>query len=523
MDPVPRPQPSKPTRRIRLWRILEARLGKTRPQFYWAIAYAIGLALAASLSISAVLGQAAAIQEAGTSRIKLEIPRLDDEIRQVAALKADSEVLEARRVVVEQLRNTRNEAAFVLAALAKAVPDETLAKLVATSPVSSKSLHADRENVRSIHLTEIQVNGNSLVLRGETYSTEKVSALMRNLAGFRDAALYFGQIRLAQLELANADAGSAPAELELKKFVLEMKILRSSDGKAEARPVAAAAAESRPKPPETAPEDGQGSSFGLLVAAALAVMAGGAIFLLWRFFRGRNGNRRTVDGSGQECSWSAFLRSVREVDHANLDTWPPAVRLFVLVELFAATFGILFVVLVVPAIDKLESNAEIEMKLKEEFHAKVQAAVGLDAYRKRHARIREHAVDLEKQMPTRFEEAAVLSDLNMAALGRGLTVQQMNPVGAGAARNYYAAQPWSVRLAGDFDGMGAFVSDIGELARIVTLPSYRISVAQQASKREPGLLLEAALETYRYLDADEVEAQRAAERAAKNAKNKGKK
>jgi len=109
---------------------------------------------------------------------------------------------------------------------------------------------------------------------------------------------------------------------------------------------------------------------------------------------------------------------------------------------------------------------------------------------------------LEKQLPSKAEMDALLSDINQAGLGRSLNFDLFRP-GSVAVRDYYAELPITLRVTGKFHDIGSFASDIANLSRIVTLNNLKVS---------PGardiLALEATAKTFRYLDNDEVAAQR---------------
>jgi type IV pilus assembly protein PilO len=61
--------------------------------------------------------------------------------------------------------------------------------------------------------------------------------------------------------------------------------------------------------------------------------------------------------------------------------------------------------------------------------------------------------------------------------------------------------------------MGAFASDVGQLSRIVTLNDVRIDTGKDGT-----LTMEATARTFRYLDDQEVAAQRKSAAAKKGAK-----
>jgi type IV pilus assembly protein PilO len=72
-------------------------------------------------------------------------------------------------------------------------------------------------------------------------------------------------------------------------------------------------------------------------------------------------------------------------------------------------------------------------------------------------------------------------------------------------KDYYAELPIALRVTGRYHDIGAFASDIANLSRIVTLNNMSI-----LPLRDGTLAMDATAKTFRYLDADEVSAQRKA-------------
>jgi type IV pilus assembly protein PilO len=73
-----------------------------------------------------------------------------------------------------------------------------------------------------------------------------------------------------------------------------------------------------------------------------------------------------------------------------------------------------------------------------------------------------------------------------------------------------------VKVAGSYHDMGAFASDVGQLSRIVTLNDVSIA----AGGKDNTLTLDATARTFRYLDDEELAAQRKAQAARKGAAKK---
>ena len=98
---------------------------------------------------------------------------------------------------------------------------------------------------------------------------------------------------------------------------------------------------------------------------------------------------------------------------------------------------------------------------------------------------------------------ALLSDINQAGLGRSLQFELFRP-GQVVVRDYYAEQPIAIKVTGRYHDIGAFASDIANLSRIVTLNNVTVT----PYKGDVNLVLEATAKTFRYLDSNEISAQR---------------
>jgi type IV pilus assembly protein PilO len=161
--------------------------------------------------------------------------------------------------------------------------------------------------------------------------------------------------------------------------------------------------------------------------------------------------------------------------------------------------------------DGLEAERAKEPTLKADYRNKLAQAVNLPELRKQKLQVEEYVTQLEKQLPGKAEMDALLSDINQAGLGRGLQFELFRP-GQVVVKDYYAELPIAIRVTGRYHDIGAFAADVANLSRIVTLHNMAIS----ATKDPSGVLaMDATARTYRYLDANEIEAMRKAAAAKK--------
>ncbi|MBF1237381.1 MAG: type 4a pilus biogenesis protein PilO [Lautropia mirabilis] len=153
--------------------------------------------------------------------------------------------------------------------------------------------------------------------------------------------------------------------------------------------------------------------------------------------------------------------------------------------------------------EELESIAAQEQVLKDEYTQKVAKAVNLDDLRRQKVLAEQYVGVLEKQLPSRAEMDALLSDINQAGVGRGAQLQLFRP-GSVELKKHYAELPIAVKVVGGFHDLASFSSDLANLPRIVTLNNITIE-----HRNGGNLEMSATAKTFRYLDKDELARQSA--------------
>jgi type IV pilus assembly protein PilO len=206
----------------------------------------------------------------------------------------------------------------------------------------------------------------------------------------------------------------------------------------------------------------------------------------------------------------AILESqFRDLDPKNPAAWPIVPRLGVFALTVISVLVVLWFVWISSSADELAAAQQKEVELKEDYKSKLSKAVNLDVLKKQREQVQQYVTQLERQLPSKAEMDALLSDINQAGLGRSLQFDLFRP-GQVAVKEYYAELPITLRVTGHYHDIGAFASDIANLSRIVTLNNLTI-----APKGDGSLTLDSTAKTFRYLDTDEVSAQRRAMGAKK--------
>lgn len=197
-----------------------------------------------------------------------------------------------------------------------------------------------------------------------------------------------------------------------------------------------------------------------------------------------------------------FVEELKNIDPKTPGSWPWLIKI--------AAFIVLFLVVTAAGAvfdwqdewANLQTARQEEEKLRDTFLTKKREAINLDIIKKQLIDTQQSFGALLKQLPSKSEMDALLTDINQAGLGRGLQFELFRP-GPEVATGVFTEQPITIKVTGNYDDLGKFASDISQLPRIVTLND--INVAPGAGG---GLTMDAIAKTYRYLDENELAAQK---------------
>lgn len=213
--------------------------------------------------------------------------------------------------------------------------------------------------------------------------------------------------------------------------------------------------------------------------------------------------------------FKAIADDFKHLNPQDPGTWPAIPKLAALLALLVAIPVAGYFADTQTQIEQLDRGIGEEQKLKTEYLDKKKQAINLDLHRQQLREIDTQFGTLLRQLPNRSQMDALLVDINQAGLGRGLQFDLFKPAGAETQREFYAELPIALKVEGTYHDMGAFASDVGQLSRIVTLNDVRIQ-----TEKEGVLTMDATARTFRYLDDQEVAAQRKAAASKKGAKKK---
>lgn len=220
-------------------------------------------------------------------------------------------------------------------------------------------------------------------------------------------------------------------------------------------------------------------------------------------------------GQAKKNLGSQLRSQFQNLEGRHPSQWPILPRSLCGVAVLAAVLGLGWQLYWSGQLEGLEHAQAQEESLRQAYVAKMRQAVNLEGLREQKQQVMDYVATLEKQLPSKAEMDALLSDINQAGIGRGLQFELFKP-GQATVKEYYAELPITIKITGSYHDIGQFTSDIAHLPRIVTLNDMNVSTDQKSST----LTLETIAKTFRYLDQEEINAQRAQTNAAKQGRRR---
>jgi len=211
-----------------------------------------------------------------------------------------------------------------------------------------------------------------------------------------------------------------------------------------------------------------------------------------------------------KIDFKKYLEDLKRTNWRDPGTWALLPKLVVLIAILVALPALGYFFDTQSQLEDIDRGAQEEAKLKEQYVDKKRQAINLDLYRQQLREIDTQFGALLRQLPNKSQMDALLVDINQAGLGRGLQFELFKPATSETMREFYAELPIQLRVVGNYHDIGAFASDVGRLSRIVTLNDVSIETTKDGT-----LTMDAIARTFRYLDEEEIAAQRKAQKGGK--------
>lgn len=196
------------------------------------------------------------------------------------------------------------------------------------------------------------------------------------------------------------------------------------------------------------------------------------------------------------------LRALREFDVNNLEfenigSWPQPIKVLLFALLFILVLALGYYNHIKGLQAQLAAVQAEETKLRQEFEKKAFEAANLDAYRKQMVEMNESLGALIGQLPEDTEVPGLLDDITNKGLLNGLEIASID-LKDEVSTEFYVELPFAIEASGSYHDLGAFISGLAGLPRIVTLHDFSIELPPGGDSNR--LKMSILAKTYRYRD-----------------------
>lgn len=190
--------------------------------------------------------------------------------------------------------------------------------------------------------------------------------------------------------------------------------------------------------------------------------------------------------------------NLSELDIESIGVWPLPVRAFLLIVAFCLVLAGAYYFHIKDLGEELSAVQTEETQLKTTFEKKAFQAANLDIYRQQMIDVEKLFGALLAQLPSDTEVPGLLEDITELGNGASLNIVSIT-LEPERATEFYVELPIKIVAEGAYHDVGAFVSGIAGLPRIVTLHEYSLTSNDENSMQE----LQIEARTYRYKAQDD--------------------
>ena len=198
------------------------------------------------------------------------------------------------------------------------------------------------------------------------------------------------------------------------------------------------------------------------------------------------------------------IKSLNDVDLAYLDlenigSWPAALKVILLTLLFVALLVAGFYLHIEELNKGLATVKQEEQTLRVDFEQKAFEAANLEAYKAQLAEMEERFGALVAQLPSETEVPGLLEHITDQGEFNGLNIERIDLLDE-QEQTFYVELPIAIEAIGSYHDIGAFISGMAGLPRIVTPHDFEVIIAGNGSNM---LEMSVNAKTYRYREEDD--------------------
>lgn len=193
-------------------------------------------------------------------------------------------------------------------------------------------------------------------------------------------------------------------------------------------------------------------------------------------------------------------------DLNNVGSWPLAVKVIIWLLVFLGALALGYFAHITGMQGELSKAKKHEVSLRQDYAKKYTTAAHLPQYRKQQKEMEASFEAILRQLPSDTEIPGLIEDITLVGLKNGLSFSSID-LQPEKSHEFYIEKPIRIVVTGSYHQLGAFVSDVADLSRIVTLHDFTIvpikgggtAKTGQGKSGQGGLLrMTIQARTYRY-------------------------
>lgn len=170
-------------------------------------------------------------------------------------------------------------------------------------------------------------------------------------------------------------------------------------------------------------------------------------------------------------------------DYNAAGSWPLKIKVIIILLICSLIVAGGIYQFILPQMNELDVLKQGEQALKKEFEKKQHQAANLPAYKKQFKKIQDLLSEMVKQMPSEAEVAQLLRKVSKNAQKSGLE-SMLFETEPPERKDFYFELPNKIEMLGKYNELGAFVSSLTTLSRIVTVHDVAITHPENKKSRK---------------------------------------
>ena len=176
-----------------------------------------------------------------------------------------------------------------------------------------------------------------------------------------------------------------------------------------------------------------------------------------------------------------------DLDFNNVGSWPLPVKIIIWIIVFVGALAAGYFIRVTNLQTELAKAQAQEVDLKKDYETKYFQSAHLESYRKQQKEMEESFEAILRQLPSDTEIPGLIEDITLVGLKNGLSFSSID-LQPEQQKEFYIEKPIKIVVSGTYHDLGAFVSDVSDLSRIVTLHDFTIVPQNQVKMPSLGFM-----------------------------------